>query len=113
VIGGGVVGCEFASLFVALGSRVTVVEMLPQVLAGVDARVVQQFRRLVEKEGVVFHTGRTLQGIDYGSTSLRATLDGGTVIDADLMLVSVGRRSQTRGIGLEDAGVVIDERDNI
>jgi len=89
------------------------VEVLPQVLAGVDARVVQQFRRLVEKEGVVFHTGRSLQGIDYGERSLRASLDDGTQVDADLMLVSVGRRSQTRDIGLEQAGVVVDDRDHI
>jgi dihydrolipoamide dehydrogenase len=113
VIGGGVVGCEFGSLFVALGSRVTVVEVLPQILAGVDARIVQQFRRLVEREGIVFHTGRTLSGVDYRDDSLTAHLDDGTAVDADLMLVSVGRRSQTRGIGLEEAGVGIDERDHI
>ena len=57
VIGGGVVGCEFASLFAALGSRVTVVEVLPQVLAGVDPRVVQQWRRIVEKQGITFLPG--------------------------------------------------------
>jgi len=113
VIGGGVVGCEFASLFVALGARVTVVEMLPQVLAGVDSRIVQQFRRLVEKEGIVFHTGRRLERVEYGSNSLTAALDDGTAVEADLMLVSVGRRPQTRGIGLEDAGVVINERDHL
>ena len=58
VIGGGVVGCEFASLFAALGSRITVVEVLPQVLAGVDARIVQQWRRIVEKQGITFLPGR-------------------------------------------------------
>ena len=113
VIGGGVVGCEFASLFVTLGSQVTVVEVLPQVLTGVEPRIVTQFRRIVEKEGVVFHTGRTVASFDYGDASVTAHLDDGTTIDADLVLVSVGRRAQTRGIGLEDAGVVIDERDHI
>ena len=113
VIGGGVVGCEFASLFIALGARVTVVEVLPQILAGVDPRIVQQFRRLVEKEGIVFHTGRRLESLDYRDTSVTAHLDDGTSIDADAMLVSVGRRSQTRGIGLEDAGVVIDDADHV
>jgi len=113
VIGGGVVGCEFASLFVALGSQVTVVEVLPQVLTGVEPRIVTQFRRIVEKEGIVFHTGRTVASIDYGDASVTAHLDDGTSIEADLVLVSVGRRAQTRGIGLEDAGVVIDERDHI
>ena len=113
VVGGGVVGCEFASLFVALGSRVTVVEVLPQILAGVDVRVVQQFRRIVEKEGIVFHIGRRLQSVAYSDATVRASLDDGTDVEADLMLVSVGRRAQTRGIGLEDAGVVVDERDHI
>ncbi len=113
VIGGGVVGCEFASLFVALGAQVTVVEMLPQVLAGVDPRIVTQFRRLVEREGIAFHTGRTVSGVDYGDASLTAHLDDGSNIEADLMLVSVGRRAQTRGVGLEDAGVVIDDHDHI
>jgi dihydrolipoamide dehydrogenase len=113
VIGGGVVGCEFASLFVALGSQVTVVEVLPQVLTGVEPRIVTQFRRIVEKEGIAFHTGRTVASVDYGDASVTAHLDDGTNIEADLVLVSVGRRAQTRGIGLEDAGVVIDERDHI
>jgi len=113
VIGGGVVGCEFASFFIALGSRVMVVEVLPQILAGVDSRIVQQFRRVVEREGVAFLTGRTLDRVDYHDASVTAHLDDGTAIDSDVMLISVGRRSQTRGIGLEDAGVVIDDRDHM
>jgi dihydrolipoamide dehydrogenase len=113
VIGGGVVGCEFASLFAALGSRVTVVEVLPQVLAGVDARVVQQWRRLVEKQGITFLTGRRVESVGYASDSVTAHLDDATTIAADLLLVSVGRRAQTRGIGLEDAGVVVDDHDYV
>jgi dihydrolipoamide dehydrogenase len=113
VIGGGVVGCEFASLFAALGSRVTVVEVLPQVLTGVDPRVVVQWRRLVEKQGITFLAGRRVESVDYGTATLTAHLDDATAIGADLLLVSVGRRAQTRGIGLEDAGVVIDDRDHV
>jgi dihydrolipoamide dehydrogenase len=113
VIGGGVVGCEFASLFATLGSRVTVVEVLPQVLAGVDGRVVQPWRRIVERQGITFLTGRRIESVDYGGDTVTAHLDDATVIDADLLLVSVGRRAQTRGIGLEDAGVGIDERDHV
>jgi dihydrolipoamide dehydrogenase len=113
VIGGGVVGCEFASLFAALGSRVTVVEVLPQVLAGVDPRVVVQWRRIVEKQGITFLPGRRVESVDYAADTVTAHLDDSTTISADLLLVSVGRRAQTRGIGLEDAGVVIDERDHI
>ena len=110
VIGGGVIGCEFASLFAPLGAQVTVVELLPQILAGVDSRIVSQFRKLVEKEGITFHTGRRVEKVDYRKASLTAHLDDGTAIDADLLLVSVGRRPETRGIGLEEAGVQIDQR---
>jgi dihydrolipoamide dehydrogenase len=113
VIGGGVVGCEFASLFAALGSRVTVVEVLPQVLAGVDPRVVVQWRRIVEKQGITFLAGRRVESVDYGNATVIAHLDDATAIEADLLLVSVGRRAQTRGIGLEDAGVVIDDHDHV
>ena len=113
VIGGGVVGCEFASLFVALGSKVTIVEVLPQILAGVEPRVVTQFRKLMEKEGVTFQTGRKLDAVNYATDSVTVKLDDGNKITADLMLVSVGRRAQTRGIGLEDAGVLVGVRDFI
>jgi pyruvate/2-oxoglutarate dehydrogenase complex dihydrolipoamide dehydrogenase (E3) component len=65
---------------------VTVVEVLPQILAGVDVRVVQQFRRIVEKEGIVFHTGRRLQSVAYSDATVRASLDDGTDVEADLML---------------------------
>jgi dihydrolipoamide dehydrogenase len=110
VIGGGVVGCEFASLFAALGSLVTVVEVLPQILTGVDPRIVTQFRKLVEKEGITFHTGRRVESVDYRKTTLTAHLDDGTDVPADLLLVSVGRQPDTRGVGLEDAGVKVSER---
>ncbi|MFN2451860.1 MAG: dihydrolipoyl dehydrogenase [Candidatus Dormibacteria bacterium] len=114
VIGGGVIGCEFASLFAPLGSEITVVELLPQILAGVDTRVVAQFRKLMEKQGIRFLTGRKLAEVSrYDSDSLVAKLDDGTEVEADRMLVSIGRRPQTRGIGLEDAGVRVTDRDFI
>lgn len=113
VIGGGVIGCEFASFFAPLGVEVEVVEMLPQILAGVDSRIVTQFRRVVEKDGIRFHTGRRTEKLDYRDDGVHATLDDGTEIDADLVLVSVGRTPQTRGIGLEEAGVEVNERGHI
>ena len=114
VIGGGVIGCEFASFFQPLGAQITVVEMLPQILTGVEPRVVQQFRRLLEKDGITFMTGRRLEKVaEYRDTSLVALLDDGTTIEADTMLVSIGRRAQTRGIGLEEAGVEITDRGHV
>ena len=110
VIGGGVIGCEFASLFAALGTRVTIVEILPRILAGVDSRTAAQFQKLLEKEGVRVHAGRSLREIvQYRRDGIVAELDDGTKIDAEKLLVSVGRRPQTREIGLEAAGVKIDD----
>ncbi|HEY0408663.1 MAG TPA: FAD-dependent oxidoreductase, partial [Candidatus Dormibacteraeota bacterium] len=114
VVGGGVVGCEFASVFAPLGSGIDVVEVLPQILAGVDPRVVTQFRKLMERQGIRFHTGRRLEGIaEYRAEDLTARLDDGTEIAADVLLVSVGRRAETRGIGLEEAGVEVNERGHV
>jgi dihydrolipoamide dehydrogenase len=113
VIGGGVIGCEFASLFAPLGSQVTVVEVLPQILAGVDTRITTQFRRLVEAQGITFHTGHRVESADYRKTSVTAHLDDATAIQADLLLVSVGRRPETRDIGLEDAGVKLTEHGHV
>jgi dihydrolipoamide dehydrogenase len=114
VIGGGVIGCEFASFFAPLGTQITVVEMLPQILAGVEPRIVTQFRKLMEQQGIRFLTGRKLAEItEYRADDLTAKLDDGTEIDADVMLISIGRRPETRGIGLEDAGVEITERGHV
>ena len=114
VVGGGVIGCEFASVFAPLGTSIDVVEVLPQILAGVDPRVVTQFRRLMEKQGIRFHTGRRLEEIaEYRADELTARLDDGTLIDADVLLVSVGRRPETRGIGLEEAGVEVTDRGHV
>ncbi len=113
VIGGGVIGCEFASLFAPLGSQVTVVEVLPQILAGVEPRIVTQFRKLVALQGITFHTERKVETVDYRKASLTAHLDDGTAIAADLLLVSVGRRPETAGIGLEDAGVKLTEHGHV
>ena len=88
--------------------------MLPQILAGVDSRIVVQFRKLMEKQGVRFVTGQRLAEVSrYEQDSLVARLDDGSEIEADRMLVSIGRRPQTRGIGLEDAGVKVTDRDFI
>jgi dihydrolipoamide dehydrogenase len=114
VIGGGVIGCEFASFFAPLGTKITVVEMLPQILAGVEPRIVTQFRKLMEQQGITFLTGRKLDSVvEYRSDELTAKLDDGTQLDADVMLISIGRRPETRGIGLETVGVEVDERDHV
>ncbi len=111
VVGGGVVGCEFASLFAALGTQITIVELLPRILTGIDSRTAAQFQKMLEKEGVRVLTGRSVKEIlQYRRDGLVAQLDDDEKIDVEKLLVSVGRVSQTRDIGLEGAGVKVDKR---
>jgi dihydrolipoamide dehydrogenase len=113
VVGGGVIGCEFASLFAALGTQITIVEILPRLLAGIDTRTASQFQRLIEKEGVTVHLGRRAEITGYADDGIAVTLDDGTGISAEKLLVSVGRRSQAAGIGLEEAGVEITAQGHV
>ncbi len=111
VVGGGVVGCEFASLFAALGTQITVVEILPRLLAGIDGRTASQFQRLLEKEGVIVHLGRQVSEVsEYREDGVTVKLDDGTEVSAEKLLVSVGRRSQAGDIGLEALGVEVTDR---
>ncbi len=110
VVGGGVIGCEFASLFAALDTKITIVEILPRLLAGIDNRTASQFQKLMEKEGVAVHLGRQATVSEYRDDGVTVTLDDGTEISAEKLLVSVGRRSQAAGIGLEELGVEITDR---
>ena len=114
ILGGGVIGCEFASLFAALGSEITVVELLPRILAPVDAKSAAFFQRSLEKDGVRVLAGRRLASVEeYRADGISVALDDGTRLDGDALLVSIGRKAQTRGIGLEEAGVAIDERGHV
>ncbi|HEV2908194.1 MAG TPA: dihydrolipoyl dehydrogenase, partial [Candidatus Eremiobacteraceae bacterium] len=114
IIGGGVIGCEFASLFAALGTEITIVEILPRILTGIDARTAGQFQKMIEKDGVRVLTGQRVKEIlQYRRDGLVAQIDDGSKFDVDKLLVSVGRVPQTRDIGLEGAGVKIDARGHI
>jgi len=114
VVGGGVIGCEFASLFAALGTTITIVEILPRLLAGIDNRTATQFQKMLEKDaGVTMHLGRQAEVSEYRAEGVTVTLDDGTVISAEKLLVSVGRRSQAAGIGLEELGVEINDRAHV
>ncbi len=113
IIGGGVIGCEFASLFAPLGSQVTVVELLPQLLTGIDRRTAGQFQKLIEKDGARVLLESRVEALQEGKGSLRAKLSSGEELEVDTVLVAVGRQPQTRGIGLEEAGVELTPQGNI
>jgi dihydrolipoamide dehydrogenase len=113
VVGGGAIGCEFASFLVDVGSEVTILEALPQVLAGVDQQVAQTVVRAFTKRGIKVQTGVKIVGLDRGDTDLAVRMEGRNGeerLAVDGVVVSVGRRPRSENIGLEGAGVKVDER---
>jgi len=118
VIGAGVIGLELGSVWRRLGAQVTVVEFLDRILPGMDGDVAKSFQRLLEKQGVVFKLGAKVTGVDTSSKKLKASVEpaaGGTaeVIEADAVLVAIGRVPYTEGLGLKEAGVALDQRGRI
>ena len=110
VVGAGVIGLELGSVWRRLGAEVTVVEFLDRVLTGIDGEVAKLTQRTLEKQGLVFHLGHKVTKIEKAGASVKATIEpaaGGDPksIDADIVLVAVGRRPFTEGLGLESVGV--------
>jgi dihydrolipoamide dehydrogenase len=112
IIGGGAIGCEFASYLADVGSEVTLLEALPNILPGVDKQAADVVARAFKKRGVKVLTGVTVEGVDRGGTlSVRyLTAEGAQSVEVDKVVVSVGRRPRSEGVGLEGSGVVVDER---
>ncbi len=112
VIGGGAIGCEFASMFSDLGTSVTVFEALPTILNGCDDDVVRTVARSFKKRGIDVMTGVTLNGHtpDPSGRGTVVSYDDGKQLAVDAVVVSVGRRPRTEGLVAPEAGVTIDER---
>ncbi|OPL20088.1 MAG: hypothetical protein AVO35_01135 [Candidatus Aegiribacteria sp. MLS_C] len=108
VVGGGVIGCEFASIFSSLGVKVDILEMLPGILPGVDADVRQVVERSLKKSGVGITTGSAARDVSGSGGSLSVALENGSVFTAERILVSVGRRARTGDLGLDAAGIKYD-----
>ncbi|QQZ61054.1 dihydrolipoyl dehydrogenase [Paenibacillus sonchi] len=108
IIGGGVIGCEFASVYSSLGCKVTVIEMLPELIAAMDGDIVQCLRKEFASSGIEVHTETRVERIEQTAAGLRVVTSSGNgshVIEADKVLLSIGRRPVTAGLGLEDIGV--------
>jgi dihydrolipoamide dehydrogenase len=108
VLGGGVIGVEFASVWRSFGSEVTIVEGLPRLVPAEDESISKQFERAFRKRGINFHTGVRFQSATQDANSVTVTLEDGTVETADLLLVAVGRGPKTDGMGYEAVGVTMD-----
>ncbi|HEY5077061.1 MAG TPA: dihydrolipoyl dehydrogenase [Acidimicrobiia bacterium] len=109
VIGGGAIGCEFASFLVDTGSEVTILEALPQILTGVDQQVAQTVVRAFQKRGIKTHTDVRVLGFDGSAVRFEAKT-GEQELPVDTVVVSVGRRPRSENIGLDGAGIKVDER---
>lgn len=113
VVGAGVIGLELGSVWRRLGADVTVIEYLDRILPGMDLEVAKQFQRMLEKQGFKFHLGHKVTGVETGKKGAKVSVEpakGGEaqIIDADVVLVAIGRRPYTEGLGLEAAGVALD-----
>jgi dihydrolipoamide dehydrogenase len=118
VVGAGVIGLELGSVWRRLGAEVQVVEFLDRILPGMDNEVARQFQRLLEKQGMSFKLGSKVTAVDAKGKTLKASVEpaaGGKAetLDADVVLVSIGRVPYTQGLGLKEAGVEMDERGRV
>ena len=108
ILGGGVIGVEFASVWKSFGVDVTIVEGLPSLVPNEDATIVKNFERAFKKRGIKFSTGVFFQGVEQNDDGVKVTLVDGKTFEADLLLVAVGRGPVTANLGYEEAGVTID-----
>lgn len=113
IVGGGVEGCEFASLYSGLGTQVTLVELVPRLLPLEDEEISQMMERELKKRGVDIRTGVTVDQIVRQPDLVTAHLRDGLSLNVEQVLVSVGRGFNSRGIGLEKAGVQVGTRGEI
>ncbi len=108
VLGGGVIGVEFASVWKSFGVDVTIVEGLPSLVPNEDTAIVKNLERAFKKRGIKFTTGIFFQGVEQNDDGVKVTLVDGQTFEAELLLVAVGRGPVTANLGYEEAGITID-----
>ncbi|MBX3745804.1 MAG: dihydrolipoyl dehydrogenase [Verrucomicrobiae bacterium] len=113
VIGAGYIGLELGSVWRRLGAKVTVIEYLDRILPGMDAEIAAEARKLFEKQGLAFRLNTKVTGVRTLDQGCTITLNDDESLEADRVLVAVGRRPNTDGLGLESVGIQLDERGRI
>ena len=119
VVGAGIIGLELGSVWRRLGAQVTIVEFLDHILPGIDGEVARQFHRMLQKQGVVFKLSSKVTAVDTSGKQLKVKVEpaagGGAAetMEADVVLVAIGRVPYTEGLGLEAAGVKKDNRGRV
>lgn len=113
VIGGGVIGCEYACIFAALGVQVTVVEKRGGIVAGMDEEVAESLRKQMEDVGVRFHLNDSVEAVEKEGSHVEVRLHSGAVVKAQALLVSSGRCGNTQALGLDRVGISTNERGQV
>src|SRR5215208_5222308 len=113
VLGGGIIGCEFASIFHRFGSEVTIIEMLPSLIPQEDADASKELAKQFGRRGITLHLEKQCTKVEEQNGALTVHFGEGETVEADLMLVSVGRGPLVEGLGLEEIGVELDRRKGI
>jgi dihydrolipoamide dehydrogenase len=108
VLGGGVIGCEFASVWSSFGAEVTIVEALPRLVPAEDEASSRALERAFRKRGINLRTGTPFQSVKVTDDRVAVTVEGGDVLEADLLLVAVGRGPSTEGLGYDEQGVAME-----
>ena len=108
VLGGGVIGCEFASVWRSFGAEVTIVEALPRLVAAEDEASSKVLERAFRKRGIKYLTGTPFQSVKTTETGVAVTVEGGDVLEAEVLLVAVGRGPATDGLGYAEQGVAME-----
>src|SRR3954469_11910732 len=113
ILGGGIIGCEFASIFRRFGSEVTIIEMLPRLIPMEDEDAAKELAKQFGKRGIALNLEKQCTKVEDRGGSLTVHFGDGETVDADLMLVAVGRAPLVEGLGLEELGVELDRRKGI
>jgi len=108
VLGGGVIGCEFASVWKSFGADVTIIEALPRLLPPEDEQSSKALERAFRKRGIGFKTGKPFEKVERTESGVRITIQGGETFEAELLLVAVGRGAATSGVGYDEQGVQME-----
>lgn len=113
VIGAGYIGLELGSVWKRLGAKVTVLEYLDRILPGMDGEIGKEAEKILKKQGLEFRLGVKVTGAKSLKTKAKVEIEGGETIDCDQVLLSVGRKPNTEGLGLESIGLATDKRGQI
>jgi dihydrolipoamide dehydrogenase len=108
VLGGGVIGCEFASVWRSFGAEVTIVEAFPRLVAAEDEAVSKLLERAFRKRKIGFKVASPFESVETTETGVRVTVAGGETLEAEMLLVAVGRAPATAGLGYDEQGVVME-----